>query len=128
MFGFGKKKEDPDRKAFREEFETVTRGLHLADEPTQMAVGHGINMASSLFNQSFKSPSDFQSSPINQQTDYINRLTNMEIGLRNIDPPASLGFGLFKMWLGALQENDVELLNKFLIELKYFSRKGDLSS
>jgi hypothetical protein len=40
MFGFGKKKEGPNRRALREEFEAVTQALHQADEVTQIAVGH----------------------------------------------------------------------------------------
>ncbi len=36
MFGFGKKKEDPNRKALREEFETVTTVLRSADNLTQV--------------------------------------------------------------------------------------------
>ena len=51
MFGFGKKQESPERKEFREEFETTTAKLHGADETVQMAVGHALNMAFRLFRQ-----------------------------------------------------------------------------
>ena len=81
MFGFGKKKEDPNRKAFREEFETVTQALRQADDLTQIAVGHAINMANSLFLQAYNTPSDFQKLPKAQQIEYINKLSNMEVGL-----------------------------------------------
>ena len=37
MFGFGKKKENSDRKAMREEFESVTTTLRSADDLIQAA-------------------------------------------------------------------------------------------
>ncbi len=128
MFGFGKKKEDPNRKALREEFELVTRALRQADDVAQIAVGHAINMANSLFQQAYNSPSEFQALPESQQIEYINKLTNMEVMLREEknDPHSSIGFGLFKMWVGAVSEKDTELMNQFRSELAHFSRKGDL--
>jgi hypothetical protein len=42
------------------------------------------------------------------------------------DVAASLGFGLFKMWVGTLASNDSELERQFSDELAYFSKKGDL--
>ena len=115
MFGFGKKKEDPNRKALREEFETVTKALRQADDVVQIAVGHAINMANSIFHQTYNSPSEFQKLPKAKQIEFINKLTNMEVGLREEknDPHSSIGFGLFKMWVGALSEKDTELMNQF---------------
>lgn len=52
MFGFGKKKESPQRRAFREEFETTTTRLHGAAEVLLITIGHTINLANSLFLQS----------------------------------------------------------------------------
>ncbi len=128
MFGFGKKKENPSRKALREEFETITAALKQADEIVQVAVGHAINMASSIFHQTHNSPSDFLRLPKSERIDYINKLTIMEIGLKDEkgDPHSSLGFGLFKMWVGALAENDTELMDQISAELAYFNKKGDL--
>lgn len=127
MFGFGNKKEDPNRKAFREEFEAVTKALHQADDAVQIAVGHAINMANSIFHQAYSTPSEFQKLPKAKQIEYINKLTNMEVGLREEknDPNSSIGFGLFKMWIGALSENDTELMKQFNAELAHFSRKGE---
>jgi len=128
MFGFGKKKEDPNRKALREEFETVTQALRQADDVVQIVVGHAINMANSIFHQAHSSPSEFQRLPKSKQLEYINNLTKMEVGLRDEknDPHSSIGYGLFKMWVGALSENDAELMNQISLELAYFSKKGDL--
>lgn len=128
MFGSGKKKEDPNRKAFREEFETVIHAVYQADDLAQIAVGNAINMANSLFLQAYSTPSDFQKLPEAKQIEYINKLSKMEVGLREEknDPHSSIGFGLFKMWIGALSKNDTELINQFSSELAHFSRKGDL--
>lgn len=128
MFNFGKKKEDPNRRALREEFESVTKDLRQADESVQIAVGHSINIANSIFHKSYSSPSEFRQLPNSQRIEYINRLTSMENQLREEknDPHSSLGFGLFKMWVGALSENDSDLMKQISAELAYFSDKGDL--
>lgn len=128
MFGFGKKKEDPNRKALRQEFESVTSALRTADATAQIAVGHAINMANSLFHKSFSGVNGFQDLPKSERISYINKLTDMESPLKSKgDMPASLGFGLFKMWAGAAAELDAELMNQFSRELAYFSKKGDIS-
>jgi predicted choloylglycine hydrolase len=128
MFGFGNKKEDPNRKALREEFETATTALRSADHIVQVAVGHSINMASSIFHQRFSSPSEFQQIPKSERFAYLNKLTDMENKLRdeNNDPYGALGFGLFKMWVGAVTELDTDLMQQFSNELAYFSKKGNL--
>jgi len=128
MFGFGKKKEDPNRKALREEFESVTTALKSADNLIQVAVGHSINMANSLFHQTYSSPSEFQRLPMSERISYINKLTDMENKLKEEkgDPHSALGFGLFKMWVGAVAEVDTGLMQQFSNELAYFSKKGDL--
>ena len=128
MFGFGKKPESQGRKEFREEFETMTAKLHGADESVQMAVGHAINMAFSLFRQTHGSPQSFKKLPTDVQFAYIAKLTDMENRLRDEkgDLAGSLGFGLFKMWVGTLASNDNELTEKFSTELAIFSKKGNM--
>ncbi len=128
MFGFGKKKEDENRKALRQEFESVTTALRTADNTVQIAVGHSINMANSLFEKSFSGAKGFQELPKSERISYIGKLTEMETSLKSKgDIPASLGFGLFKMWVGAAAELDAELMSQFSKELAYFSEKGDIS-
>lgn len=96
MFGF-LKRENPDRRALREEFETVTRRLRSADPAVKMAVGQAINLANSIFRKSF-SVESFQSLPNCERTAYINKLMAMEIKLRDEkDLHSSFGFALFKM-------------------------------
>jgi hypothetical protein len=84
-------------------------------------------MASSIFHQAYPSPSEFQKLPKSERIKYINKLTDMENKLREErgDQSAALGFGLFKMWLGAVAELDSELMQQFSKELDYFSKKGD---
>lgn len=128
MFGFGKKKENPDRAAFRDEFETTTARLRAADSVMQIAVGHSINMAFSMFHQTHATPKAFKQLATAEQFAYIGKLTDMENRLRDErgDVAASLGFGLFKMWVGTLASNDNELERQFSDELAYFSKKGNL--
>ncbi len=129
MFGFGKKRENLNRKALREEFETVTATLRSADNLVQITVGHSINMASSFFHQVYSSLGEFQQLPYSERISYIEKLTDMENKVREEmgDPHASLGVALFKMWVGAVTALDTELMEQFSKELAYFSRKGDLS-
>ena len=129
MFGFGKKKEDPNRAAARGEFEQMVTLLKTADDLVQAAVGHSINLANSMFRQSFPDISDFQRIPKSDRIEYMHRLAEVEERLKNEknDYPASVGFGLFKMWVGAVAENDSELIESFTKELDFFSQKGDIS-
>lgn len=127
MFGFGRK-EDPQRRAFREEFESTVARLRSAEDVVQITVGHAINMAHSFFQQTHATPASFQSIPKAEQYAYIEKLTTMENKMRDEmhDEPMSLGFGLFKMWVGTLTAGDSELEQKFSAELAYFSRKCPL--
>ena|SRR5690554_4696889 len=128
MFGFFKR-ESSNRRAMRLEFEAVTRQLRTADPLAQMAVGHSINTANSLFRQRYTATS-FQALASSEQIAYIHSLTAMEAKLQGelSDPTASLGFGLFKMWVGALMARDEPLVAQIARELAHFSKLGDLSA
>jgi len=125
MFNFFKK-ESADRKAMRKEFEEHTKALRHADDLTQIAVGHAINMAHSMFIKRFGSAKEFGQQPINEQIKYIQSLSNFEEKIGVQDPLTALGSSLFKKWLAALAEADKELMSQFRKELDYFSRKGDI--
>lgn len=127
MGWFSKKKEEvPGRMEFRAEFETVTQRLRGADEATQMAVGHSINMANGFFAQKFGNIRSFRALSSDEKHSYIESLTAMEAAMMRKDRHAGLGFGLFKMWIGAVTANDEELIKEFSRELAFFSKKGDL--
>ena len=128
MFGFAKRKEDPSRKALREEFETVITTLRSTDNLVQVAVGNSIKMANSIFHQAYSSPGEFQRLPKSERISYINILIDIENQLREkkIDRHAALGFRLFKMWVGAVAELDSELMQQFGKELAHFTKKNDL--
>lgn len=115
------KKEPPGRKAFREEFDTVTAKLRRADELSQVAVGHSVNMANSFFIQRFSTIESFRKLPKAEKLAYIQSLTAMEEKLTGKDPHAAVGFGIFKMWVGALSEDDEELIARFSKELAFAS-------
>lgn len=128
MFGYFKR-ENPNRRAMRLEFEAITRQLRTADPLAQIAVGHSINMANSVFRQHYTAAS-FQDLPSSEQLTCIHSLTAMEKKLQEelSDPTASLGFGLFKMWVGALMAKDEPLMAQISEELAHFSKLGDLSA
>lgn len=128
MFGLFKR-ENPDRRAMRVEFETVTRQLRTADPLAQMAVGHSINLANSLFRKRY-TVAAFQALPNRDQIAYIQNLTDMAIKLQSeaSDPTAAVGFDLFKMWVGAVAAKDERLMQQIASELSYFSKLGDFSA
>lgn len=128
MFGFAKRKEDPSRKALREEFGTVSTALRSADNLVQVAVGNSIKKANSIFHQAYSSPGKFQRLPKSERISYVNMLIDIENRLREkkVDRHAALGFRLFNMWVGAVAELDTKLMQQFGDELAYFSKKNDL--
>lgn len=126
MFGFFKKRENPHRAGLRDDFLRVTTRLRAADPAIQMAVGHSINMANSLFIQRFGSIAVFRGLPKPEKYKYIEALTNAEEKMTKEKPQAAVGFALFKMWIGALTEDDEDLLQEFSAGLAELSRKGDL--
>ena len=127
LFGIFKKKEDPNRKAFREDFEGTVRQMKSAPVEFQIVLGHAINLAHSMFVQRFGTPEKFQRAPLQERNAYITSLTTVENQLREEkkDLAGSLGFGLFKMWVGTLSENDAELIQQFSRELAFFSKKTE---
>ncbi len=126
MSGLFNKEENPERKAFREEFMQYTKALRNSDEVAQIAVGHSINIAHSIFIQTYSTTDEFMRLPKQHKMNFIQKLTEMENKLSESDSHAALGFGLFKMWVGVLTENDEELIENFSTELEYFSKKGEL--
>lgn len=126
MFGFFRKRENPHRVGLRDDFLRVTTRLRAADPVIQMAVGHSINMANSLFIQRFGSIAGFRGLSKPEKFQYIEALTNAEENMAKEQPQAAVGFALFKMWIAALTEEDEELLQEFSTGLAELSRKGDL--
>jgi len=60
MFGLFHKKDSSSRVGFQDEFENTISKLKKADELNQVAVGHSLNMANSIFIQRFKSIESFR--------------------------------------------------------------------
>lgn len=126
MFNLFRPKEAPERKEFRETFMRYATNLRNSDETVQALVGHAINMANSLFFRTYSDIAEFESQPKSAQLDYINKLSVMEKKLDKSEPVLALGFGLFKMWIAAVVDDDQELMEEFFVELSYFSKKGNL--
>jgi hypothetical protein len=126
MFGWFKKHDDRYREELRNDFLRVTTKLKSADSAIQMAVGHSINLANSLFMQRFGGVAGFRALSKSEKLKYIEALTITEENMAKDQPHASIGFALFKMWIGALTEEDEELRKEFSHGLSELSRKGDL--
>jgi hypothetical protein len=125
IFGGSGPAEDPDRQAARDDFHRVTSQLRSTDTSIQVAVGHGINMANSLFVRRFGSIKGFSGLPVSEKHQYLRELTDMEERLATEQPHVTVGFALFKMWIGAVTENDNELEREFSMGLAEFSRLAD---
>lgn len=125
MFGFGSRAKA--RRDAQEEFDTTCRKLRGGPELAQVALGHAINQAHSLFIARFGSADAFSKIPSREQFAYMESLSNASVAFmqEKKDPPSSLGFDLFKMWVGMVVVQDAELMNKFAAELSYFSKKGE---
>lgn len=126
MGWFSKKTEPAGRKEFRAEFQKVTTRLRGADDAAQMAIGHSVNLAHSFFVKRFGDTKSFRALSAKEKNAYIESLSAMEAKMLESDPAAGLGFGLFKMWVGAVTANDDELVKEFSDGLAFFSRKGNL--
>ena len=127
MFGFLKKRANSERQKVIEEFTQAINAIKGADKTVQLAVGHGLNMANSFFFQKFHNIDAFKGISKREQLDYLRKLgaTEEEIGKK--DPQAALGFGLFKMWIASIIQNDEESMQYFSNELAWLSKAGDLS-
>ena len=124
MFNLFGKRRDPYRVQVKQQFDAITKQLRTADELSQMAVGHAINMANTFFLQRFGSIAAFSALSKPEKLDYIHSLSSFEEKLAVSDRHSSLGTTLFKMFVGALVENDAELVEHFSGELAFFSHKA----
>jgi hypothetical protein len=129
MFGLFWKREDRERKAVRLEFESMTTMVRSARPMIQACVGHGINMANTVFIARFGSIDNFRALPKNEKMEYVFALGRMEQKLaEKNDPDTCIGYALFKKWVGALALDDADLEKQFTPRLAELSRKGDLFS
>lgn len=126
MFGLFRKRENPDRERLRQDFARVMTKLGQAENLIQVAVGHSVNMANSMFTQRFGSVAAFRKLPKKKKIEYITALSRAEEAFAKEQPHTSVGFALFKMWVGAVTEDDEELIQEFSKGLESLSKKGDL--
>ncbi len=115
------------RSDFKEEFESTIKKINAADVVIQLAIGVGINLAFSLFRQKFSTPQAFRALNTKEQLSYLENLAQMEDRLRveKGDVAASMGFWLFKAWVGTLVANDDKLERQCFAELSRFSQMAE---
>lgn len=127
MFGF-QRKESKERQDFREEFERTAIKVRKTDTTTQIAVGLGISMGLKMFLINYKNNAEFQKTSAQEIEQFIRGMTQVEQGLiaRYPGDPTVIGFGLVKMWVGALASNDEVLASSFSRELAALSTNSSV--
>ena len=114
-------KTNQDRELLLEEFCSAAAFLRKREKATQIAVGIAIDMANSMFTRSFSERTNFLRYTSADRTAYIGKLAALERDSLSSDPHLALGFGLFKMWVAAVSQEDIALENRFGADLAYFS-------
>lgn len=98
-------------------------------EPSQISVGHSINMANSVFRRKFSGIEEFQSLPDDARSAYIIRMIALETSLqmKNNDSNEVLGFSLFRMYIEAASLNNLALFREFGTRIAGLSAKADIA-
>ncbi len=124
MRWFSRTKESAERKALREEFDATMKLLWQGQEAQQVAVGHSLNLVTSLFATRYPTLDTFEAVPREEKLKYIESLSLLEQELNMKATGSGLGVGLFKMWLGAVAAQDEPLVQSFSEELSRLSAKA----
>lgn len=97
-------------------------------EPSQISVGHSINMANSVFRRKFSGIEEFQSLSEGARSAYIIKMIAFETSLqmKNNDSNEVLGFSLFRMYIEAASLNDLALFREFGTRIADLSAKADI--
>ena len=109
-------------KEFKEMIETTKAGK----DDAQMVVGHGVNMANSIFLKTYPSPDVFQTKPYKEKLKYLKKFKKFQESYRQKDLAFYIGIHFFATWLLSLVENDSELEKIVQKELIWLSQKGEL--
>jgi len=126
MFGFLKKRAERARQETIDQFNSAIEKLKIADESVNFSVGHGINMASSFFFKKFEDVSNFQLLPKAEKINFVQDLATTGDEVRKKDQLMGLGFSLFKMWIVAIMQEDMELAKYFSENLSNISKSCDI--
>jgi len=126
VFGFFKKKKSSERDGLIEEFKLLINSAKTGNENAQLVVGHGVNMANSIFLKAYSSPDDFRGRAYREKRDYFKKFTKLKEGFKEKDFGLYIGIHFFGIWLLALVENDHDLENLVQEELIWLSKKGEL--
>jgi hypothetical protein len=120
-------RDEVGRKGLCKDFDKLTADINAADQVTQVAIGHGLNLVHSIFRKSYCDLADYKALPKSEKIEYLNRMSRFEEELlEQNNRETAIGCALFKMWLGAIAEGDDELAGYFSNQLEQLSRLGDL--
>ncbi len=125
MFGFLKKKKSNERDGVIEEFNSIINQTKTGREDAQMVIGHGVNMANSIFLKTYSSPDDFRGRSYKEKFEYFEKFVKFKKGVKEKDFGLSIGIHLFGTWLLALVQDDDDLEKIVKKELVWLSKKGE---
>ena len=126
MLSFFKKKKDSERDKVLEEFKSLIAQTKNGKEEAQVAIGHGVNIANSIFLKSYSSPDIFRQKSDKEKYDYFKKFCQTKENLKKEDFGISVGFHFFGTYLVALVNNDYELEGIVQEELVWLSKKGEI--
>ena len=104
-------------------FSEIIEIIKTYDETTQMVIGHGLNMSSSLFYQNFKSVDRFGELSENKKADFLSKMINFREKLQHKDQFAAVGVNIFIYWLESIIIENIDS-DKIQKELIWISKKG----
>lgn len=112
------------RQGLLEDFLKARNAIRAAPHDAQVGVAVGLNTATTMFVKRFGGVSGFSNLGKSERLAYLRKIADFEERLISTDKLTGLGVAIFKMWLGAVIENDQELLDKIEPFLKELSFKG----
>jgi hypothetical protein len=121
MFGFIKEAlKSSARQGLLEDFQKARDAIQAAPRDVQIGVAVGLNTATTMFVKRFGGVSGFSELGKSDRLAYLRQLADFEERILSTDQLTGLGVAVFKMWLGAVIEDDQELrrvMEPFLKEL-----------
>jgi hypothetical protein len=125
MFGIFKKKKSNERDGVIEEFNSMINQTKTGKEDSQMLIGHGVNVANSIFLKAYSSPDDFRGRSYKEKFKYFKKFIKFKEGVKEKDFGLYIGIHFFGTWLLALVQDDNDLENLVKKELVWLSKKGE---
>lgn len=125
MFGFFRNKKNNERDRVIEEFNSIMNQTKTGAEDAQMVIGHGVNMANSVFLKAYSSPDDFRCRSHKEKLEYFKKFIKFKEDVKDKDIGLYMGIHLFGTWLLGFVQDDDDLEQLVKKELAWLSKKGE---